>query len=539
MKRTIYFNAQIITMEENGPYAQAMLIEDGLICKVGTNEEILSFQKEETKCIDLNQRVILPSFIDSHSHISSMIFHYLMIDIGPDKCKSIEELTEVLKQSFLEEPPKEKEWLIGWGYDNSIFEEEKHPTKYDLNKVSTSIPIIIMHASGQCAVCNSPALKAFGYVGKDFKVPSGGIIEKVKGDTTGLIKGNALYDKDTIPFPPVEKIIQAFQKAVNEYVSNGITTVLDAKTGGLEYILLKNLSDLNAFHIDVVSYVTKEASKKLLSKRENPFVPYRNRYRIGGYKIVIDGSPHLKTAWLSEPYYIVPENKSENYRGFPIKTDEEVEDECKMCIDNSWQINAHCNGDAACDQFIHAYEKTLKESLNNKNLRTVIVHAQIIRDDQLDKMKELDMIPTFFLDHIYYNGDYYYESVLGTKRAMKLSPLKAAMNRNLFYTIHQNAPVIAPNVLFSVHNAVNRVTKSGRLLGEEEIIPIEEALKAVTINAAYQIFEEDQKGSIKQGKLADFIILNKNPLYEEKSKIKEILVLETIKEGITVYKREI
>lgn len=539
MKSTIYFNAQIITMEENQPYAQAILIEDGRICKVGANEEILSCQKEDTIRIDVNQKVILPSFIDSHSHISSMIFHYLMVDIGPGKCKSIEELTEVLKQEFQEEPRNNEEWLIGWGYDNSLYEEEKHPTKYDLNKISTSIPVIILHASGQCAVCNSPALKAFGYVGKDFKVPSGGMIEKVKGDTTGLIKGNALYDKDIIPFPPVEKVIQAFQKAVKEYVANGITTVQDAKTGGLEYVLLKNLSDLNAFHIDVISYVTKEASKKLLSKRESPFVPYHNRYRIGGYKIVMDGLPHLKTAWLSEPYYIVPENKTKNYRGFPIKTDEEVEEECKNCIENSWQINAHCNGDAACDQFIHAYEKTLKESTQSKNLRPVVVHAQIIRDDQLDKMKELDMIPTFFLDHIYYNGDYHYESVLGAKRAMKMSPLKSAMDRNLIYTIHQNAPVILPNVLFSVHNAVNRITKNGRLLGEEEMIPIEEALKAVTINAAYQIFEEDKKGSIKPGKLADLIILNKNPLYEEKSKIKEILILETLKEGITVYKREV
>lgn len=537
MDNKIYYNAQIITMEEEYPVAQAMYIEDGRIRNVGNDDEIISLRKEDTIVIDVEQKVIMPGFIDSHSHLSSMIFHYLLIDIGTDKCKTIEDIIEVLKQEYTMNPPNQNEWMIGWGYDNNAFEEEKHPSKYDLNKISTSTPIMILHVSGQCAVCNSPALKVLGYAGKEFKVPTGGGVEKIKEDTTGLIIGNALYDKDVIPFPSVEKIIGALQKAILEYVSNGITTIQDARTGGLEYVLLKNLADLKELPVDVISYVTKDTLHKVKPASAGSCF-YQNRYRIGGYKMELDGSPHLRTAWLSKPYYIVPDQKEDNYRGFPIKTDQEVEEACMQCMKNEWQINVHCNGDAACDQFIEAYEKAMKQQKHKKEIRPVIIHAQVIREDQLEKMKNLKMIPSFFLDHIYFSGDFYHETALGAQRAKKVSPLKSAVLKGVVFTIHQNAPVISPKVLFSIHNAVNRTTRKNRVLGEEEQISVQEALKAVTIHGAYQIFEEKEKGSIKVGKKADFIILNKNPLEEEKGSIKDIIVLETNKEGITVYKRE-
>lgn len=537
MESKIYYNAQIITMEEECPNAQAMYIEEGRIRNVGNDDEIMTFKKEDTILIDVEQKVIMPGFIDTHSHLSSMIFHYLLIDIGTDKCKTIEDIIEVLKQEYTKNPPNPNEWLIGWGYDNIIFEDGKHPTKYDLNKISTSVPIMILHVSGQCAVCNSPALKVFGYVGKDFKVPTGGVVEKVKEDTSGLIIGNALYDKDVIPFPAVEKIICALQKAIFEYVSNGITTVQDARTGGLEYVLLKNLANLNKLPVDVISYVTKDTLQKVKPAPVES-ICYQNRYRIGGYKMELDGSPHLRTAWLSKPYYIVPEQKADNYRGFPFKTDQEVEEECMRCIENEWQINVHCNGDAACDQFLEVYEKAMNHLNNKKELRPVLIHAQIIREDQLEKIKELKMIPSFFIDHIYFSGDFYHDTALGALRAKKVCPLKSTFEKGVIFTMHQNAPVISPKVLFSIHNAVNRTTRKNRVLGEEEQIAIEEALKAVTIHGAYQIYEENEKGSIKAGKKADFIILNKNPYEEEKLLLKEIIVMETIKEGITVYKRE-
>ncbi|MFA9376444.1 MAG: amidohydrolase [Lachnotalea sp.] len=540
MKRIIYYNGQIITMEEQQPNAEAILIEDGRISEVGTNVDILTFKDADTILINLDNKTVLPGFIDSHSHISSIAFTMLMVNVAPSpfgKCNSIQDLVEVLREAFKEERPQKTEWMIGQGYNNLHFEGGEHPTKYDLNKISTSIPIMVLDISGHCAVCNSPALKEFGYSGERFYVPSGGVVEQVKGDTTGLIKDNALLDTNVIPLPSFDKVVRSFKKAIAQYTSYGITTAQDSKTGIIEYFLLKKLAQMGLFQIDIVSYVSREASDKVLSKFANPLTQYENHYRIGGYKLLLDGSPQTKTAWLSKPYYVVPEGKADNYRGFPLRTDEEVLEACKICIENNWQMNAHCNGDAASEQYIEAYTNALKETKSETKLRPVMVHAQIVRDEQLDRMKEIDMIPTFFLDHVYYGGDYHYESVLGLERANRMSPLKSAMEREMKFTLHQDAPVVPPNVIFSVHNAVNRTTKGGRVLGEEQIIPVEEALKAVTIYAAYQIFEENNKGSIKPGKLADFVILDQNPNLVEKSKIKDIQILETIKEGNSVYKK--
>lgn len=164
-----------------------------------------------------------------------------------------------------------------------------------------------------------------------------------------------------------------------------------------------------------------------------------------------------------------------------------------------------------------------------------MVHAQTVREGQLDRMKEIGMIATFFLDHVYYWGDWHYESVLGPERAERISPLRSAINRGMNFTMHQDSPVVNPNALFAVHNAVNRITKNGRLLGADQRLTVEEALRGVTINGAYQIFEEDQKGSITEGKLADIVILGSNPLTTPSDKIKDIEVLETIKEGRTIY----
>lgn len=541
MKRAIYHNGQIITMEEIQPYAQALLIEAGKISAVGTDSEILALKDDSTLLIDLEKKVVLPGFIDAHSHITSTAFHMLMVNVEPipnGKCNSIADMVEVLKETFQKERPQKGEWLIGRGYDNSVYEGQLHPSKYDLDKVSTSVPILVLHASGHCAVCNSPALKELGYSKEDSIIPSGGIVERINGETTGLIRDNALFETTVLPLPTYEKVVGALKGAVKKYASYGITTAQDAKTGIIEYALFKRLTKEEMLEIDIISYVEKEDCEKILTKFNAPFTKYENRYRIGGFKLFLDGEPQTKTAWLSQPYYIVPEGKADNYRGFPKLTDEEVKEICKECIQNNWQINVHCNGDAASEQFIQSYSNALKELKSESMLRPVMVHSQFVRDDQLDKMKEIGMIPTFFIDHIYHGGDYHYESVLGAERTKRMNPLKSAMDRNMIFTIHHDAPVVPPDVLTSVHHAVNRMSKKGRILGEEQIIPIEEALKAVTIYAAYQIFEEDKKGSIKPGKLADLVILDKNPLQVDKSKIKEIQILETIKEGNTVYKKD-
>ena len=206
-----------------------------------------------------------------------------------------------------------------------------------------------------------------------------------------------------------------------------------------------------------------------------------------------------------------------------------------MAINDDMQLLAHCNGDAAVNQYITQYE-IAKEKCNKGNeIRPVIVHAQLLRRDQLDRVKYLNMIPSFFVAHVYYWGDVHIKN-FGKERADLISLANSAIKKDIKFTFHQDAPVIEPNMLETVWCAVNRITKNGVILGEEERINPLEALKAITINAAYQYFEEDLKGSIKENKLADLVILDSNPLKANKDDIRNIKVLETIKEGKTIFK---
>jgi len=274
-----------------------------------------------------------------------------------------------------------------------------------------------------------------------------------------------------------------------------------------------------------------------LTITSTPQARYARHVKIPGVKVIGDGSPQpgAKTAWLSAPYYKKPDWEPEGYRGYPIYTDEQMYAFCRQALEKNWQIVTHCNGDATADQFIKAYEKAKKDMGNTLNLRPVMIHAQTVREDQLEAMARLGIIPTFFHDHTYYWGDDHLDSVLGPERGKRISPLKSALNRGIPFTLHQDTPVVPPNQILALHNAVNRQTKTGREIGPEFAISPLQAIKAITINAAFQNFDENIKGSLEAGKYADLVILDKNPLKVPEEEIKEIKVLETIKEGKTIY----
>jgi predicted amidohydrolase YtcJ len=166
-----------------------------------------------------------------------------------------------------------------------------------------------------------------------------------------------------------------------------------------------------------------------------------------------------------------------------------------------------------------------------------MIHAQTVREDQQDAMRDEGIVPSYFAAHTFYWGDWHRDSVFGVERASRISPLKTTADRGMPYTIHNDTPVVPADMMRLWWAAVNRITRSGQVLGEAQRVSAAEALKAITINGAYQYFEEDRKGSIEVGKLADFVILESNPLKAEPMAIKDIAVLETIKEGVSVYRR--
>jgi predicted amidohydrolase YtcJ len=226
-----------------------------------------------------------------------------------------------------------------------------------------------------------------------------------------------------------------------------------------------------------------------------------------------------------------------DYCGYPWLKDEQAEEFCRKALDDNRQILTHCNGDAASQQFLDAYEKAFAQSTNpnKQNLRPVMIHCQTVRNDQLDRMAELKMIASIFVGHVYYWGDIHMKN-FGPERGHHISPAKDALDRGLVVNFHQDTPVTKPNMMHTVWAAVNRKSRLGNLIGEEQKIGVYDALKAVTINAAYQYFEEDSKGSIRAGKRADLVVLDRNPLETDPAELKDIRVLETIKDGKTIYK---
>lgn len=538
--KKIFFNGKIITMNNKEPMVEAVLIDDEKIVKIGSKEEILNEKDENTELIDLDGKTMLPGFIDSHSHIVAVAQTLMIVNLS--EANSKQEFIQMLKDSLKNNPPKEGEWLIGFGYDNTRYENEEHPTKFDLDLVSKKIPIFVSHASGHIATTNSKALEAFGYVGESYEVPEGGVVRTVEGsnEPNGVLEENACLSPEKrkcIPTPSMETLLSCIKKAQQIYASYGLTTAQDAS---IDYGLNKLLSfaaQKNELIIDIVGQAIQSTTLKLLKNEGTPKREYNKHYKLLGGKTWLDGSPQGKTAWLTKPYYEVPEGEDKDYCGYPTQDDEVVIDYFKSLIENNIQVNVHCNGDAASDQFIRCYRKALELTGNKMDLRPVMVHSQTVREDQLDDMKELGIIATFFLDHIWFWGDYHYESVLGPERAERISPAKSALKRGINFTLHQDSPVKMPNQILALHNAVNRETQSGRVLGEDQRLTVMEALKALTINAAYQYFEENEKGSIEIGKVADFVILDKNPLEIKISEIKDINVIETIKYGNVIYKR--
>lgn len=531
----LYYHGDIITMKSELDYAEGILVEDGIIKKVGMLYEIEPMCKTGVELINLGGKTLMPAFIDAHSHISMVAQLSQMADLS--MCKSFNDIIKTLKNYIKEKNISEGEVIFGFGYDHTILKEEMHPTKELLNQVSTKYPIFISHVSGHMGCANDKALELAG-ITSDTKEGSGGVIGRVAGtkEPNGYLEEEeALKLQKKLGKVSNFNLEKALIEAQEYYLKNGITTVQDgASTKELieEFI---ELAQKDKWKIDIVSYLLlEESDKEGLTIYPNYVKQYQNRFKIGGYKIILDGSPQAKSAWLTKPY-----EGEKTYCGYPRLKEETVKTYIRRAIEENQQLLAHCNGDAASDQYLRNYEEQLKHSHNpNKyNLRPVMIHCQTIRDDQLDKMKELNMIPSMFIAHTYYWGDIHLKN-LGNERGNRISPAKSAMERGLVLNFHQDAPIVKPLMMHTVWCAVNRLTRTGKAIGLNQRINVFEALKAVTIYAAYAYGEENQKGTLETGKLADFVILNKNPLKVKKAQLREIEVLETIKEGISLYQKE-
>ncbi len=539
-KSKVYYNGDIITMVGEKPsYAEALVEKDGKIEFVGASDKAMEIAGAGHKMIDLKGKTLLPGFIDGHSHFANFSAQAIGAQILPPPdagANNIPALIQILKDWNTEENRALTGWIFGTGFDDSVLEEKRFPTKEDLDKVTTEYPIMLIHISGHFASLNSKGLEMIG-ITKDSKDPDGGIIRRMPNsqEPNGVLEELAAIPNYSKAITPAsEEALLKFMNAGQEMaLSYGYTTAQEGRAME-QHDLLAGFAEKNFWKIDIVSYIDYAYQQHMESKWYKK--EYENHYRIGGLKLTLDGSPQGRTAWRTEPYLLAPHGAAPKYLGYPaIPKDEDVLAIYENAFQKDWQVLTHANGDAAMDQMIRTM-KIAAEKYGNEDRRNVLIHGQYVRDDQLDSFKELDVIASLYPLHTFYWGDWHQE-IIGGELGQKISPVKTALNKGLKVTIHTDAPVALPNLMRVVWTAVERTSRSGKVIGADERLTPYEALKGITIWSAYQHFEEDTKGTLEVGKIADFVILDKNPIKVAPETIKDIVVMETIKDGESIYKK--
>lgn len=531
----LFYHGNIITMESPDDHPEAVLVRDGRILAVG---DLAALRQETTKScqeINLQGKTLMPSFIDGHGHFSLTMRYTHMADLSSATCFS--DIIKILKTFLNKRNLNETTPLFGYSYDHNFLQEQRHPTKDILDQVSTTIPIVIWHTTIHMAVVNSKALEVLN-ITTHTPNPQGGIIGHYPNShiPNGYLEEmaiNPLYTMQAqLPMNPVQQV----KEAQELYLRYGITTVQDGEVDYATVDFCRQLAEQGLLYLDVVAYLSFHSGLgpgNAMQQHKDCIGQYQHHYKIGGYKILLDGSPQCKSAWMRTPY-----ENSDDFCGYPWLNNETLETYLRTALLEKQQILAHCNGDAAAEQYLTCYEKVWREfpELIDCDLRPTMIHCQTVQDDQLDRMKVIRMIPSFFVAHVNYWGDIHLKN-LGPQRGQRISPVRSALERDLIYNFHTDTPVVKPDIFHTIWAAVNRKTMQGVICGAEQKISVYQALQAVTCNAAYAYFEEDSKGSIRVGKRADLIIIDKNPLTVDPMTLNQIQVLATYKDGQLLYQK--
>ena len=539
---SIYRGGDIVTVDDKNPTAQAVAVRGGLIVAVGDEATVLKWRGPKTRLIDLGGHTLVPGFIDAHGHIFNSGVQALAANLlaPPDgEVRDIASLQARLRAWRDGATSRRLGWIIGFGYDDAQLREQRHPSRDDLDAVSTEVPVLVVHQSAHLAALNSKALEIAGLTAAS-QDPPGGVIRRRPGtrEPNGVLEETAFFQVlGTLP-----KLSEADRESIAQagqdlYTRFGFTTAQEGRsTRGIDATWAA-LAQKKALRIDVAAYADVVDAERAMA---SPYVApvYNNHFRIAGVKLNLDGSPQGRTAWLTKPYFKVPPGQKPDYIGYPTFSDAQATAYVDQAFAKGWQILAHVNGDAAIDQYIQAV-RTAEAKYGRGDRRPVAIHAQTARADQVAAFQELGILPSFFPMHTFYWGDWHRGTVLGPERGSNISPTGWALARGMRFTSHHDAPVAFPDSMRVLSATVTRVARgSGEVVGPQHRVPPIVGLKAMTLWPAYQYFEEKRKGSIEVGKVADFVVLSANPIRIDPLKIADIKVLETIKEDRTVYRLE-
>jgi len=537
---TIYFGGDVVTVNDAQPSAEAVAVKGGRIVAVGGLDELKSgFAGTGTALVDLAGRTLLPGFIDPHSHIINGLAmedqaNVSAPPVGPASTAAA--IVSELQQFAKARSKQPGDIIMGYGYDENMLPADHPLTRDDLDPAFPDNPVIVLHVSTHGAVLNSAALSKFG-ISAATETPPGGVIARKPGsrEPTGLLMETAwlpLHEQLPAPSQADEPAQIRYVQAM--YAAAGVTTAQDGASMAAQVDVLQRAADRGELYIDIVSYpFIGDLDKVLASHPADTFGRYDNHLKLGGCKILADGSPQGRTAFFTTPYLTGGPGGEKDWKGEPTFPQDVLDGMFKTCYGKGLQVIAHANGDAAIDAVLHAHASAAADSLD-KDRRTVIIHSQFVRRDQLQKYVDYRMIPSFYTEHTFFFGQAHVKN-RGLEQASFISPMHSAIAMGLQPTNHTDFSVAPIDQMMVVWSAVNRQMRNGEVLGPDERISPLEAIKAITINAARQYFEEADKGSIEPGKLADLVVLDRNPLKVEPDAIKDIRVVETIKAGKVIH----
>ncbi|MEQ9693218.1 amidohydrolase [Shimia sp. SDUM112013] len=540
MADTIYLGGPVLTMNDAAPRAEAVAVQDGRILAVGSEAEIMGLKDTNTKTVDLDGRALLPGFVDSHGHVILGGLQALSANLlaPPDgEARDIAGVQKALRDWMADQETKGQSvtMVIGFGYDESQLAEQRAPTRDDLDAVSAELPVYIVHQSGHFGVGNSRALELAGLTA-DSMDPPGGVIRRQEDGKTpnGVLEENAHFMALGAMLGDLgENGFKTFARAGSAlWARFGYTTAQEGRASPGLLAVAQSVAADGGLLNDVVIYpdvlIDRDSIKATASRT------YDNGVRVGGAKLTIDGSPQGFTAWRDRPYYDPIGNFPPAYAGYPAATNEQVIDAVDWAFENGIQILTHSNGEAASDLLIAAIDAATRKH-GAADRRAVLIHGQFLREDQVADFHRLDVFPSLFPMHTFYWGDWHRDRTVGPVLGDDISPTGWVMQRGMKFGTHHDAPVAFPDSMRVLDATVTRRSRSGDIIGPSHRVDVMTALKAMTLWPAWQHFEEDRKGSIEVGKLADFVILSDDPTAVNPEEIDRISVEKTIKEDRVVY----
>lgn len=538
---TLFHGGTILTVDEAFSEVEAMVIKDQKIVALGSFEDLNNEYGKSAKLIDLEERTMLPGFIDAHSHaVSGALANNLMDYIGMSRFKTTEEVLNYLRQKVKDTP--EGEWITGRNWDPAVQDGPEELTKVILDSISTQHPIFILNASGHLAYANSKAFEAAG-IDSNVENPQGAeFVRDLDGNLNGVMKNMLSFIQVMQSYPKMQSYepVPALIELLNEWSAEGVTTSSEFALGAAtnspaDLDIMLEASKNEDFKVRLrayPSYIINEQWNESGLKNNTG----NDLAKVVGFKLVADGSNQGYTGLQRETYCCSASHLTSN--GKEYTSVEDLYKYAKERTEQGFQLAIHGNGDKAIDNILKVLQRLADEGYDISSLRPRIEHASILHDDQIEQMKELGITPSFLIGHVYYWGTFMRDKVFGEEKVQLLDRCASVEKENMPFSLHSDFMVTNTLPLEMIEIAVTRRTwkEPEYQLAPEEAISVESAIKAVTIHAAWQLMSDDQLGSLEKGKYADMVILEEDPRKVEATKISDIKVLETWLNGERVYK---